>query len=128
MTGILETESGADRDRLRRVRPRDAELRDVGLVDLIERRVARGRAVAAVRAVREDVHASGQVVVLDLGVGDRREVRQQAAGPEGRKPFQLDKCHALVTTGAAVAKFYPRWYRGAEPHSLETDTEQGGTR
>jgi Protein of unknown function (DUF2889) len=28
-----------------------------------------------------------------------------------RKPFQLDGCHALVTTGEVVAKYYPRWYR-----------------
>jgi hypothetical protein len=56
------------------------------------------------------------------------EVRQQDAGPQERKPFQLDKCHALVTTGAAVAKFYPRWYRGAEPHSRGTDSDQGETR
>jgi hypothetical protein len=25
------------------------------------------------------------------------------------KPFQLDRCHALRTDGAAVAKYYPRW-------------------
>ena len=32
-----------------------------------------------------------------------------------RKPFQLDRCHALDTTGPAVQKFYPLWYRGAGP-------------
>lgn len=31
-----------------------------------------------------------------------------------RKPFQLDGCHALATTGAVVAKYYPEWYRGSE--------------
>lgn len=33
------------------------------------------------------------------------------AGEDGQaiKPFQLDRCHALRTDGAAVAKFYPRW-------------------
>ena len=25
------------------------------------------------------------------------------------KPFQLDRCHALRTDGAAVARYYPRW-------------------
>ncbi len=30
-----------------------------------------------------------------------------------KKPFQLDGCHALVSTGPVVAKFYPRWYREA---------------
>lgn len=27
------------------------------------------------------------------------------------KPFQLDRCHALDTRGAAVARYYPNWYR-----------------
>jgi Protein of unknown function (DUF2889) len=27
-----------------------------------------------------------------------------------QKPFQLDRCHALNTTGPAVAKFYPKWH------------------
>jgi hypothetical protein len=31
-----------------------------------------------------------------------------------RKPFQLDRCHALVTTGDVVRRYYPKWYRGAE--------------
>lgn len=26
-----------------------------------------------------------------------------------QKPFQLDRCHALRTDGAAVAEYYPRW-------------------
>ena len=29
------------------------------------------------------------------------------------KPFQLDHCHALDTTGDVVRRYYPRWYRGA---------------
>jgi hypothetical protein len=28
------------------------------------------------------------------------------------KPFQLDRCHALDTTGEAVRHHYPQWYRG----------------
>ena len=31
-----------------------------------------------------------------------------------RKPFQLDRCHALRTDGPTVAQFYPRWYRAAK--------------
>ncbi len=31
------------------------------------------------------------------------------------KPFQLDKCHALRTDGAAVAQYYPRWVVKAAP-------------
>lgn len=29
----------------------------------------------------------------------------------GRKPFQLDQCHALETSSETVRQFYPRWYR-----------------
>lgn len=31
----------------------------------------------------------------------------------GGKPFQLDRCHALETTGETVRRFYPKWYRGS---------------
>jgi len=31
-----------------------------------------------------------------------------------RKPFQLDKCHALDSSAPAVARYYPKWYTGAE--------------
>jgi hypothetical protein len=30
-----------------------------------------------------------------------------------RKPFQLDRCHALETSAPAVRRYYPKWYRGA---------------
>lgn len=30
---------------------------------------------------------------------------------DGAKPFQLDHCHALVTTGETVRKWYPKWFR-----------------
>jgi Protein of unknown function (DUF2889) len=32
-----------------------------------------------------------------------------AADDQTEKPFQLDRCHALRSDGAAVAKYYPRW-------------------
>jgi hypothetical protein len=31
--------------------------------------------------------------------------------PDGRKPFQLDQCHALDTRSETVKKWYPKWYR-----------------
>jgi hypothetical protein len=31
---------------------------------------------------------------------------------DGRKPFQLDQCHALDTSSETVKKWYPKWYRG----------------
>jgi hypothetical protein len=37
--------------------------------------------------------------------------RREDDGPG--KPFQLDRCHALETTGDAVRRYYPKWYRGA---------------
>lgn len=39
---------------------------------------------------------------------------QRLQSPE-EKPFQLDRCHALDTTKPAVAKYYPKWYRGTDP-------------
>ena len=30
---------------------------------------------------------------------------------DGRKPFQLDQCHALDTGSETVRKWYPKWYR-----------------
>lgn len=41
-----------------------------------------------------------------------------------RKPFQLDRCHALDSTGPAVARYYPRWYRGTEPIAAVGEGEQ----
>ena len=29
-----------------------------------------------------------------------------------RKPFQVDRCHALESSGPAVARFYPHWHTG----------------
>ena len=31
-----------------------------------------------------------------------------------KKPFQLDRCHALAVTSPAVARYYPKWYKGTE--------------
>jgi hypothetical protein len=39
--------------------------------------------------------------------GENREERE-----DGRRPFQLDQCHALDTAGETVKKWYPKWYRG----------------
>jgi hypothetical protein len=38
----------------------------------------------------------------------------QRVQPAEQRPFQLDKCHALAADGAAVARYYPKWYTGAE--------------
>jgi hypothetical protein len=39
--------------------------------------------------------------------GERNEERE-----DGSKPFQLDQCHALETSGETVKKWYPRWFNG----------------
>jgi Protein of unknown function (DUF2889) len=42
------------------------------------------------------------------------EVIDTRGDTEGAKqPFQIDRCHALRSDGAAVRQFYPRWYRAA---------------
>jgi len=39
---------------------------------------------------------------------------QRVQDPD-KRPFQLDRCHALDSAGPVVAKYYPKWYRGTEP-------------
>ncbi len=39
--------------------------------------------------------------------GETKEERE-----DGAKPFQLDQCHALETTGETVRQWYPKWHRG----------------
>jgi hypothetical protein len=39
--------------------------------------------------------------------GEMKEERD-----DGTKPFQLDQCHALETSGETVRVWYPKWYRG----------------
>lgn len=45
---------------------------------------------------------------IQMFAGLRREIE-----PGEGKPFQLDRCHALETTGETVRRYYPQWYRGA---------------
>ena len=47
----------------------------------------------------------------------------QRVQPADKKPFQLDKCHALDTTGAAVARYYPKWYTGTEKVDATSESE-----
>ena len=39
--------------------------------------------------------------------GEMKEERD-----DGSKPFQLDACHALVSSGETVRRLYPKWYTG----------------
>lgn len=38
---------------------------------------------------------------------------QRVQDPD-KRPFQLDRCHALDATSPVVARYYPRWYKGTE--------------
>jgi hypothetical protein len=38
--------------------------------------------------------------------GEVKEERE-----DGKKPFQLDQCHALDTSGETVKMWYPKWYK-----------------
>ena len=44
---------------------------------------------------------------IQMRAGEVRETD----GANGNKPFQLDRCHALVTTSETVRRYYPRWHR-----------------
>jgi hypothetical protein len=44
-----------------------------------------------------------------ISTQDTSQLADQAAGQ--RKPFQIDRCHALRCDAPAVARFYPRWHR-----------------
>ncbi|ARP91131.1 hypothetical protein CAL14_13225 [Bordetella genomosp. 9] len=38
--------------------------------------------------------------------------RRRETPDAGKRPFQLDGCHALSTEGPVVLKYYPKWYAG----------------
>jgi hypothetical protein len=49
-------------------------------------------------------------IAVQAFVGEVFDSRDSASDDlQDHKPFQLDRCHALRTDGAAVAEFYPRW-------------------
>jgi hypothetical protein len=49
-----------------------------------------------------------------LATGAFQTMAGQRVQDPAKKPFQLDRCHSLDSTGPAVARYYPRWYRGGE--------------
>lgn len=40
-------------------------------------------------------------------------IKNEADSVDGKKPFQLDSCHALATDTETVRVYYPKWYSGA---------------
>jgi len=58
--------------------------------------------------------------VIQAFAGEVIDTREDSAS----RPFQIDRCHALRSDGAAVKIFYPRWYRGAvDPAAVPTPLE-----
>ena len=55
--------------------------------------------------------------VVQAFAGDVIDTRGTAE--DARQPFQIDRCHALSSSGQAVRLHYPRWYRA--PASGGTD-------
>ena len=48
---------------------------------------------------------------------------QRLQDPE-KKPFQLDRCHALASDAPAVARHYPKWYTGKEKIDAAEEGDQ----
>ncbi len=46
--------------------------------------------------------------------GERR-----AQADDGRKPFQVDQCHALESGSETVRTMYPKWYRSRTPENAQ---------
>ena len=55
--------------------------------------------------------------VVQAFAGEVIDTRGTAAG--AGKPFQIDHCHALRSSGEAVRLHYPRWYRAATAAAAE---------
>jgi hypothetical protein len=47
------------------------------------------------------------------------EQPDNADGPGGAQPFQLDQCHALDTHGEVAERYYPKWFRGRRAAPVE---------
>jgi hypothetical protein len=41
-----------------------------------------------------------------------------------KRPFQLDRCHALALDGPVVGRYYPRWYEGTQPIAPAGEPDQ----
>lgn len=50
-------------------------------------------------------------LLLAMGTGAIQSLVGHVPQPEDVKPFSLDGCHALDTSGPIVAQYHPRWYR-----------------
>ena len=46
-----------------------------------------------------------------MGSAALQAMWEDLTGDPEQKPFSIDGCHALKSTGPQVAKFFPRWKR-----------------
>lgn len=49
-------------------------------------------------------------LLLTMGTGVIQTLAGQVKQPPDKKPFSVDGCHALDSSGPIVAKVHPRWY------------------
>lgn len=75
-----------------------------GFRDTVKRRFAR---IAGCTHMTELSYVLPTVAVQALS-NRRREQRE--SGDDGKRPFQLEGCHALRLDGPVAKEFYPRWY------------------
>jgi hypothetical protein len=54
-------------------------------------------------------------LALALATATFQTLAGQRVQDPDKRPFQLDRCHALDATGPVVGRFYPKWYKGTEP-------------
>lgn len=54
-------------------------------------------------------HVTEMIGVLATVAFQTMAKRRTQDTEEGARPFQLNRCHALATTGPVVAQYYPRW-------------------
>ncbi|TGV06191.1 hypothetical protein E4695_13945 [Alcaligenaceae bacterium 429] len=54
-------------------------------------------------------------VAIQSMVKEARSTKQAVESNESQqRPFQIDGCHALRSSGEVVKMFYPKWYEAAE--------------
>jgi hypothetical protein len=53
-------------------------------------------------------------------------IRSETDSHDGRKPFQLDACHALASDTETVRMYYPKWYTGAAANPVTTEDSMVG--
>jgi hypothetical protein len=59
-----------------------------------------------------------------LATGAFQTMAGQKVQDPAKKPFQLDRCHALDARSPVVGRYYPRWYRGSDPVEAAEDPDQ----